>query len=290
MDVMASTALWAMHPAFLDALLKKGALESFLPDVIKNFAGISAPAAAKAADPIREGASIIVPMHGVMAPSGVYSGASVMTDVLANRIREFGADSKIGTVILDVRSPGGLVWGTQELADAVYEVRQLKPVVAVANPYCFSAAYHVATQASAFFVTTSGEVANVGVRSGHTDMSGFEEKIGMKTTPIASHPDKIAAHPHAPLTDEDRADIQASVEAANQAFVAAIARGRGMKVADVPAVHGTGKTFRAEEAFSRGATDGVMTLRDVIAKYSSSRSRLDLMRRRAEMQGQAATI
>ncbi|WP_271299651.1 S49 family peptidase [Sphingomonas sp. CV7422] len=166
----------------------------------------------------------------------------------------------------------------------------MKPVIAVADPYCFSAAYWLSTQASKFYVTKSGEVGSVGVRSGHTDMFGFEAKIGMKTTLIASSSDKIAAHPYAPLSDKDRAEIQTGVDAANRRFMVAIARGRGLRLADVARVHGTGKTFSAARALARGAIDGVATMREVLARQGSPQIRLGLMRRQAALMEIAASI
>lgn len=288
-ELLASSALWAMHPAFLDGLLKRGSIEAMLPDGLRKLV-MGAPVEAKAADPIREGSTVVMPISGVLAPSGVYGGAGTYTDVFAQRIQEFAADPKIGAIVLRIRSPGGLVWGTQETGDAIYAARQAKPVIAVADPYAFSAAYWLATQATAFYASPSADVGSVGVRSGHTDVSGFEDKIGMKTTLIASHPDKISGNPYGPLSDEDRADIQASVDASNVKFVQAIARGRNMPASHVPAVHGSGKTFSADQAAATGAIDGVMTLNEVIVKYSSSRSRLDLMRRKAAIRTLATAI
>jgi ClpP class serine protease len=290
MDVMASTALWAMHPAFLDAVLKRGTIESILPDALQMLAGIGGPKEARSADPIREGATVIVPVYGLIAPRGTYAGTGTYSDVLAARMREFAADAKVGAIVLDLRSPGGLVYGTAEAGDAIFEARQAKPVIAVANPYSFSACHWLGTQATAYYATTSGEIGSVGVRSGHTDVSGFEDKIGMKTTLVASSPDKIAGHPYGPLSDEDRAEIQASVDESNQAFVAAIARGRGIRASDVAGIHGSGKCFSATAAAANGAIDGVMTLRDVVAKFGSSRARLDLMRRKAAVSEMAAAI
>lgn len=277
----AASALWAMHPSFLEALLKSGSIDALLPDSLRQLATLmgGSPQAAKPADPIREGSTLIIPVTGTLAPQGL-SGTTYY-NVLADRVREAAADTKIGAIVMPIRSPGGYVWGCAEAGDAIFEARQSKPIVAVADPYCFSAAYWLATQASAFYATTSGEVGSVGVRSGHTDMSGFESKIGMITTLIASHPDKIAGNTHGPLTDEDRADIQAMVDESNVAFAAAIARGRGMKAGEVAAVHGVGKTFSASRAVANGAIDGVSTLREVVAQYNTSRARLSLMRRQA---------
>ncbi len=277
---MASSALWAMHPTFLAAALKQSGVEALLPDALRAFAGsLSGQQAAKPADPIREGSTIILPITGMLAPRGL-SGTTYY-DTIADRVREAAADTKIGAIVLAIRSPGGYVWGCAEAGNAIFEARDAKPVIAVADPYCFSAAYWLATQGSAFFCTQSGEVGSVGVRSGHTDMSGFEEKIGMKTTLIASSPDKIAGNSHAPLDEDYRAEVQAAVDESNVAFAAAIARGRGMKSSDVAAVHGTGKTFSASRALANGAIDGISTLREVVAKYNTGRARLSLMRRQA---------
>lgn len=289
-DLMASTTLWAMHPAFLDAILKKNTLTAMLPDALTAFAAGFQQEAKGPADPIRDGATVIMPVKGVIAPRGIYGGTGTYSDVFADRIREFGADDKVGTIILDIGSPGGLVYGTQEAGDAIFDVRQIKPVVAVANPYAFSAAYWLACQCTAFYASPSADVGSVGVRSGHTDISGLEDKLGMKTTLVASSPDKIAGHPYAPLSDDDRDEMQASVDDSNKAFVAAIARGRGMSASDVPAMHGTGKIFSAPQATANGAIDGVMSLRDVVAKYQSSRNRLALMRRRADAAALASAI
>jgi len=276
---LASTQ-WAMHPAVLAAMMRRSALEAMLPDILRPIAAdfSGAREAAKPAEPVREGALFVLPVVGILAPQGMFSGGTSY-EAIANGVRDAAADARVDTIVLDVRSPGGTVWGCQEAADAIFQARFVKPVIAVASPYSFSAAYWLSTQASKFYVTTSGEVGSVGVRSGHTDMSSFEAIIGVKTTLIGSHPDKIAAHPHAPLADDDRAEIQLGVDESNRRFGLAIARGRGMRLADVASVHGSGKTFSASRALDRGAIDGIDTLRDVICKFASRQNRLAMMKR-----------
>ncbi len=288
-DLSAARAIWAMQPEALAELLQREAISAALPSGLAALLGTSAsPTAAKAADPIREGATLIVPLTGALSPGGNWSGTS--TERFSDIMRDAANDDRVGAIILKIMSPGGLVWGTQEAGDAVFEARQAKPVVAVADKYSFSAAHWIATQASAYYATPSGQVGSVGVRAGHVDNSGFEEKIGMKTTLIASSPKKIAAHPYAALSDEDRDEMQAEVNEMAEAFNAAIARGRGIRASEVPAIHGTGEVFSARRAAERGMIDGVMTLRDVISKYSSPRARLGLMRQQAALRGKLAQI
>jgi ClpP class serine protease len=294
-ELISSSMLWAMHPAMLDAFLRRSAAEAIVPETVRGlltglaggFAAGRAPE--QVAAPVQEGSILIIPVSGMLAPAGMFRG-STSYDAIADRVREGAADKRVSTIVMVYRSPGGTVWGCEEAGDAIHAARSVKPVIAVADPFCFSAAYWLATQASRFYVTTSGEVGSVGVRSGHVDKSGFEDKIGMKTTLIASSPDKIAGHSYAPLADEDRADIQAGVDAAGRRFALAIARGRGMRLADVAAVHGTGKTFSARRALDLGAIDGIATLRDVIGRHATPQGRLDLMRRQAAVAERLASI
>lgn len=287
-ELAASRAIWAMQPEALAELLQRDSLTGLLPSGLAQLLGGAQAAAAKPADPVREGGTMVIAVSGALSPVGNWGGTS--TERLIDQVRDAASDDRVGAIILKIMSPGGLVWGTQEAGDAVFEARQSKPVIAVADKYSFSAAHWIASQASAYYATPSGQVGSVGVRSGHVDNSSFEEKIGIKTTLIASSPKKIAAHPYAALSDEDREEMQAEVNEMAEAFNAAIARGRGIKAGDVPGIHGTGEVFSARRATERGMIDGVLTLREVIAKYSSPRARLSLMRQRAALQGQIASI
>jgi signal peptide peptidase SppA len=286
-DIAAARAIWAMQPEALAELLQSEAISARLPAGLAHLLG-GGGQAAKPVDPVREGATLILPLMGTLSPRGSWGGTS--TEEFAQAVREAAADDRIGAIVLKIMSPGGLVWGTQEAGDAVFEARQAKPVIAVADKYSFSAAHWIATQASAYYATPSGQVGSVGVRAGHVDNSGFEEKIGMKTTLIASSPKKVAGHPYAPLSEEDRAEMQAEVDEMAQDFNAAIARGRGIRASEVPGIHGTGEVFSARRAAERGMIDGVATLREVVAKYSSPRSRLALMRQHAALRGRLAQI
>ena len=278
-----SFRLWALPPDMISEVTARHSIETMIPDGLRAMFG--GQFAAQPADPIRTGATVVLPIDGVLTPKGSWGGTSL--DKLADRVREFAADNKIGAIVLRVSSPGGTVYGTQEAADAIFEARQSKPVVAVATPMAASAAYWLASQATAFYASPSADVGSVGVYAGHTDKSGFEEKIGMKTTLVAAGPKKIQGHPYAPLDETALGDMQASVDESYQAFLKAVARGRGVTPDVIQENHGQGAMVSAQKALSSGMIDGVMTLRDVIAKYSSSRTRLSLMRRRAALVGRA---
>jgi capsid assembly protease len=282
MDEMASSrALWAMQPDALADLLRTDIAAARLPSIARVIFGLGAAQGGPPADPlgpVRNGIAMVLHLAGPLSPLGSWGGSSL--ERFADQVRAAADDRRVGAIILKIKSPGGTVWGTVEAADAVFAARQSKPVIAVADQYSYSAAHWIASQASAYYATPSGSVGSVGVMRGHVDMSSFESKIGLKTTLIASDPRKIAAHPHAPLSSLDRAEAQAEIDEMAAAFVAAIARGRGIERARVTKIHGSGEVLSAKRAELRGAIDGVLTLRNVVSRYSAPSARLSLMRER----------
>lgn len=231
-------------------------------------------------DPVREGATVVMPLQGILTPRRSYFGTGSFD--FAETIRACASNPKIGAIVLDVDSPGGVTYGIEEAALAVFEARKSKPVVAVANAMACSAAYWIASQASAFYATPSADVGSVGVYSMHMDMSKALETEGLSVTLISAGEKKVDGNPFEPLTDRAKADIQASVNESYQQFLNAIARGRGITAAEVEEKHGQGAIVSAKKASGLGMIDGVMTLREAITKISSSRNRLSLLRRRAE--------
>jgi ClpP class serine protease len=170
-DRVGSFALWAMVPEMIGEVQARGTIEGMVPDGLRGLLGFAGGQAAAAPDPIRDGATVVLPVVGTLSPRGQY-GAGGDTGRLADRVREFGADPKIGAIVLNMMTPGGLVYGTAEAGDAIFEVRQSKPIVAVANNWMVaSAGYWLATQASEFYASPSSDVGSVGVYAGHTDMS-----------------------------------------------------------------------------------------------------------------------
>lgn len=209
----------------------------------------------------------ILPLFGTIFPR-----ANLMTDVSgatsAERFsKDFAAlvrDPEIGAIVLDVDSPGGQVQGVDELANQIYEARQVKPVVAIANHQMASAAYWIASAASELVISPSGEVGSIGVIAVHRDISAAQERDGVRTTIISQGKYKGEGNPYQPLGEEARAALQARVDEAYDSFVEAVARNRGVTVDAVRGGFGEGRTVTARKAVELGMADRVDTLDGVL--------------------------
>ena len=123
-----------------------------------------------------------------------------------------------------------------ELADRIRAATREKPVWAVANDRAFSAAYALAAAADEVFVTRTGGVGSIGVIAMHADQSRKDEQDGYRFTAIYAGQHKNDFSPHAPLSDDARAALQAEVDRLYGIFTESVATHRGLTV---EAVRGT---------------------------------------------------
>ena len=230
-----------------------------------------AAAAARREQPQPKGIGVL-PILGVMAQrvAGDASTAGTATDSVRRHFAAMLANNEIGAIVLDIDSPGGSVFGIQELAADIAAARGQKKVVAVANSLAASAAYWVASAAEEIVVTPSGQVGSIGVISAHEDHSAELEQKGVKVTLITAGKYKGEGHPFAPLDEEALAARQAHVNTYYDAFVGAVAKNRGVKPADVRDGFGQGRVVGSAEAKELGMVDRIETLDATIERLLSS--------------------
>lgn len=170
------------------------------------------------------------------------------------------ADPQVSGILLDVDSPGGECAGVMDLADRMYALRGTKPVYAVANEDMFSAAYAIGSCADKIFVPRTGGVGSIGVICLHLDQSAYDQKEGLKYTPIFAGDKKNDFSPHAPLSDEALKTEQAEVDRLYGMFVALVARNRGISAEAVRATQ-AGLYF-GQDGIAAGLADAVGTFAD----------------------------
>jgi capsid assembly protease len=216
----------------------------------------------------------IIPLEGVIAKrmnlfSQISGGTS--SELLVRNLRDAQADSAVHSAILYCDSPGGTVDGTELAANAVSEFG--KPIVTLASGTMASAAYWIGSAADQVYITDSTtQVGSIGVVSGHKDISGAEEKQGVKTTEIAAGKFKRIASQYAPLTSEGRQSIQDMVDYSYSLFVGAVAKHRGVSADVVQKDMADGRIFIGQQAIDAGLVDGVSTIDALVAKLNASRA------------------
>src|SRR5690606_28588838 len=173
---------WAILPE------KLRAIESMLADkargVVYSDEEIQAKISDRKAERIAQshGAVAVLPIVGTIVQRADYFteiSGGVSTERVSRQLRELVANDGIKAIILEIDSPGGSVFGVEELAREIFEAKSKKPIVAVANSMAASAAYWLASQADEVVVTSTVQVGSIVFYVNHVEYSGLVNKTGV---------------------------------------------------------------------------------------------------------------
>lgn len=210
---------------------------------------------------------VVIPIYGVIGQAtDLYDFPDTPVEWLSAKIDQALADPQVGTIIYDVNSPGGSVFGVPELAAKMVASRAQKKSIAVANSSMASAALWLGTAASEVVVTPSGEAGSIGVWMAHTDASKFYDRLGLKVTFISAGKYKVDGNSFGPPSAEFLAFQQARIDGMYDRFTKAVASQRGVAVKQVRDQMGEGRMLGAKEAVASGMVDRIATLAEVIQR------------------------
>lgn len=212
---------------------------------------------------IRDGVAIIDVMGPLFRYANIFTDISGATsfDQLGRDLAVAEADPDVTSILLNIDSPGGMVNGTNEFAEAVRATE--KPVTAYVGYLAASAAYWIAAAADEIVLDKTAQVGSIGVVMGWTDDSAAMEKAGLKDVEFVSSqsPNKRPDH----RTDDGRAEIQRQVDDLADIFVATVAKNRGVSTDTVINDFGRGGLLVGEKAIAVGMADRLGNFEEVLA-------------------------
>lgn len=294
-EAISQIKIWSILPAALDRMIAQAhSLDrkprASIADSVKK--QIDDRANAEFFYGQRLGRTGLLGMHGVILPrrsvvTDFYGGTGL--DQLSSDLDRMVGDPEIDTIVMDIDSPGGSVEGLQEASEKIYQSRNKKQIVGVANFMAASAAYYLGSSATRLVVAPSGEVGSIGTVMLHLDHSRMLQELGVKPTYIHAGKFKVEGNPYEPLSDEARAEFQRIVDHYYGQFLFDVGRNRGITAEQVKSDFGQGRMFMAEESHSHGLTDAVMSLeqvlRETIHNHSQSNHSIGLRRKRMQLHG-----
>jgi signal peptide peptidase SppA len=257
-----SNGLRGLEPLLINPVRAKDYVEASkaagLGDMIVQLFG-------EAPKPYVVGTTAVIPVSGPIGKGlspieRMMGGADV--DVIAGWLEEAEANEAVDRVLLAINSPGGTVTGVQELADMVAGYK--KPTRAFSDNMAASAAYWISSQADDYVVTASSQIGSIGVYMVIPNLEEYYAAQGIKFEVIAAGIHKAAGAEGLPLTTEQRAYLQASVESTRDEFRESVRRKRRfVRDEDME-----GQVFTGREAAAKGLVTGIVqNLREALATF-----------------------
>jgi protease-4 len=194
----------------------------------------------------------VVEVKGEIA-NGSDASAEFVIAALKTAFEDQGAKG----IVLLINSPGGSPVQAGIISDEIkrLKAKHKKPVYAVVEETCASAAYYIAAATDKIFVDKASIVGSIGVLMDGFGFTGVMDKVGVERRLLTAGENKGFLDPFSPMNDAQRAHAQAMLNQIHTQFINVVKTGRGDRLKlDTPGLF-SGLFWSGEQAVEFGLAD-----------------------------------
>ena len=217
----------------------------------------------------------LVEIRGEIAPQGESKAESLVASM-----RSALDDPGSRALVLLINSPGGSPVQAGMVFDEIRRLRKLhdKPIYAVVEDSCASAAYYIASAADLIFVDKASIVGSIGVLMDGFGFTGTMEKLGVERRLLTAGENKGFLDPFSPQSATQRGYAQQMLDQIHQQFIEAVKEGRGERLKATPETF-SGLFWTGQQAVDMGLADQYGTLDYVAREVVKAEDVIDYTRR-----------
>lgn len=206
--------------------------------------------------------TVIVPISGAIMKEDADCGP-IGSMTIASYINEISQIKNVATILFDIDSPGGMVDGTQTLAQAIKNSPK-KTIGLVNDGMAASAAYWIASGCDELYCSQKTDVVgSIGVYVTFADFKAYYEKEGLKIHEIYSNRSSEKNKDYKDALAGNYDGIKANLDFIADEFISAVKTNRP----NINLSAGNpfkGATFYAEQALEIGLIDGIKSLNEIL--------------------------
>jgi len=228
--------------------------------------------------PAKDGAA---PHTAVVEVKGeIASGAEANSDDIVAALRAAFEDEGARAVVLLINSPGGSPVQAGIINDEILrlKLKHKKPVYAVVEESCASAAYYIAVAADKIFVDKASIVGSIGVLMDGFGFTGLMDKLGIERRLMTAGENKGFLDPFSPQTEKQRAFAQTMLDQIHHQFIDVVKAGRGKRLKETPETF-SGLFWSGQQAIELGLADQLGSLDFVAREVVKAEEIIDYTRR-----------
>lgn len=210
----------------------------------------------------------------------IAAGADASAEFVNAALRAAFEDEGAKAVVLLINSPGGSPVQAGIINDEVIRLKTKykKPVYAVVEETCASAAYYIAVSADRIFVDKASIVGSIGVLMDGFGFTGLMDKLGVERRLLTAGENKGFLDPFSPQTEKQRAFAQAMLNQIHEQFIAVVKAGRGERLKETPDMF-SGLFWTGQQALELGLADQFGSLELVARDVVKAEEIIDYTRR-----------
>ncbi|HPL64521.1 MAG: signal peptide peptidase SppA [Syntrophales bacterium] len=195
----------------------------------------------------------IVPIKGIITDS----------KTIIEQITKYGDDSRIKAVVIRIDSPGGGVAPSQEIYDAVLELRKKKNVVASMGSVAASGGYYIACAAERIIANPGSVTGSIGAVMHFSNFEETLKKLGIRASVVKSGRYKDSGSPLRDMTSEERNLFQGVIDDIHDQFVEAVSANRKIPKEKMKE-YADGRIFTGRQALKLGLVDSLGDLESAV--------------------------
>ncbi len=210
----------------------------------------------------------------------IASGGEASAEATVAALRSAFEDEGAQAVVLLINSPGGSPVQAGIINDEILRLKALhkKPVYAVVEETCASAAYYIAVAADKIFVDKASIVGSIGVLMDGFGFTGLMDKLGVERRLMTAGENKGFLDPFSPQTEKQRVFAQTMLDQIHRQFISVVKAGRGNRLKETPETF-SGLFWSGQQAIELGLADQLGSLDFVAREIVKAEEIIDYTRR-----------
>jgi protease-4 len=153
-----------------------------------------------------------------------------------------------------------------------------KPIYAVVEESCASAAYYIAAAADQIYVDKASIVGSIGVLMDGFGFTDLMNKLGVERRLMTAGANKGFLDPFSPQTEPQRKHAQAMLDQIHSQFIEVVKKGRGDRLKETPEMF-SGLFWSGQQAVDLGLADSLGSLDGVAREVVKAPDVIDYTQR-----------
>jgi protease-4 len=211
----------------------------------------------------------------------IANGADASAEFVVAAMKTAFEDEGAKGVVLLINSPGGSPVQAGIINDEIKRLRAKynKPIYAVVEETCASAAYYIAAATDKVFVDKASIVGSIGVLMDGFGFTGLMEKVGVERRLLTAGENKGFLDPFSPMSDAQRAHAQQMLDQIHAQFIDVVKSGRGDRLkVNTPGLF-SGLFWSGQQAIELGLADQLGNVDYVAREVIKAEEVIDYTRR-----------
>ena len=209
----------------------------------------------------------------------IADGADASAENVVASMRAALEDSGSQALILLINSPGGSPVQAGIISDEIVRLKALhqKPIYAVVEESCASAAYYIAASADKIYVDKASIVGSIGVLMDGFGFTGLMDKLGVERRLMTAGENKGFLDPFSPQTEAQKKHAQTMLNHIHSQFIAVVKKGRGDRLKETPDMF-SGLFWTGQQAVELGLADDFGSIDQVARDVVKAQELVDYSR------------